>query len=63
MHPDGKNIIYPIGNKVIVQDFVTKKQQFLSGHTNGISAVALSDTGKYIASGQINHIGFRVCSS
>ncbi|CAH0546208.1 unnamed protein product [Brassicogethes aeneus] len=59
VHSDGKHVIYPIGNKVIVQDWTTRKQSFLTGHTNAISAVAVSRSGKYIASGQINHIGFK----
>lgn len=56
-HPDGVHIIYPIGNSVSIQNTKTKKQEFLNGHTNIISAVTLSNTGKYIASGQINHMG------
>ncbi|VEN44166.1 unnamed protein product [Callosobruchus maculatus] len=59
VHPNGKHIIYPIGNKVAIQEWATKKQSFLSGHTNIISSIAVSRTGKYIASGQINHIGFK----
>ncbi|CAH1965474.1 unnamed protein product [Acanthoscelides obtectus] len=59
VHPNGKHIIYPIGNKVAIQEWATKKQIFLSGHTNIISSIAVSKTGKYIASGQINHIGFK----
>ncbi|XP_018331120.1 cilia- and flagella-associated protein 52 [Agrilus planipennis] len=59
VHPDGKHIIYPVGNKVVIIDLDTKKQHSLSGHTNIISAINLSPSGKYIASGQINHIGFK----
>ncbi|KAJ8945340.1 hypothetical protein NQ318_009735 [Aromia moschata] len=59
VHPDGKHIVYPLGNKVAIQEWSTKKQQFLVGHTNIISATAVSTSGKYIASGQINHIGFK----
>ncbi|XP_044733714.1 cilia- and flagella-associated protein 52 [Chrysoperla carnea] len=59
IHPDGDHIIFPIGNKVSILNWWTKKQEFLAGHTNIISAIDLSANGKFIASGQINHIGFR----
>jgi WD40 repeat protein len=60
MHPDEKHAVYPLGNKVTIQDWTTKTQVFLTGHTNTISAIDVSRSGKYIASGQINHIGFKV---
>lgn len=60
VHPDGIHIIYPLGNKVTILNWDTREQDFLSGHTNVISAIDLSRSGKYIASGQINHIGFKV---
>ncbi|KAJ3635496.1 hypothetical protein MTP99_008401 [Tenebrio molitor] len=59
MHPDEKHAVYPLGNKVTIQDWTTKTQVFLTGHTNTISAIDVSRSGKYIASGQINHIGFK----
>ncbi|XP_072398730.1 cilia- and flagella-associated protein 52 [Diabrotica undecimpunctata] len=58
-HPNGKHVVYALGNKVAIMEWSTKKQQFLVGHTNIISCVAVSKSGKFIASGQINHIGFR----
>lgn len=60
IHPNGKHILYPIGNKISIQDWSTKQQSFLTGHTNIISAMDVSRSGKYVASGQINHIGFKV---
>ncbi|PNF16695.1 Cilia- and flagella-associated protein 52 [Cryptotermes secundus] len=59
IHPDGLHFVYPLGCKVVVQDWQTKRQIFLSGHTNVVSAIAVSPDGKYIASGQINHMGFK----
>lgn len=59
VHPDGQHIVYALGNKVTIQNWNTKKQYFLVGHTNVISAIAVSKSGKYVASGQINHIGFK----
>lgn len=60
MHPDGVHVVYALGNKVSVQNWKTREQEFLTGHTNVISAVDVSQSGKYIGSGQINHIGFKV---
>lgn len=60
IHPDGLHIVYPLGCKVVVQNWKTKSQVFLSGHTNAISAIAVSPNGKYIASGQNNYMGFKV---
>lgn len=60
VHPDGSHIIYPFGTKVAIQNMETKTYRYLEGHNNVISSVAVSRTGKYIASGQINHMGFKV---
>ncbi|KAL1117056.1 hypothetical protein AAG570_004384, partial [Ranatra chinensis] len=59
-HPDRIHIVYPLGSKLAVQNTKTKQQWFLEGHNNAITAVAISKTGKYVASGQVNQIGFRV---
>lgn len=63
VHPDGQHVVYPLGNKVTIQNWASKKQDFLAGHTNIVSAIDVSRSGKYIASGQINHIGFKVTLS
>ena len=34
------------------------KQEFLQGHTNRVSALAVSKSGKYLASGQLSPMGF-----
>jgi len=60
IHPDGLHFVYPLGCKVVVQNWKTKSQIFLSGHSNVVSAIAISPNGKYIASGQINYMGFKV---
>lgn len=62
VHPDNMHVVYPLGMKVTIQNWKTKKQHFLSGHTNAISALAISPNGRYVASGQINHMGFKVSS-
>lgn len=59
VHPDGHHIIYPLGCTVIVQDLATKKQSFLSGHSDYISCLACSPSGNYLASGQVTYMGFK----
>lgn len=59
IHPDQKHILFPLGNKVSIINFDSNKQEFLCGHTNTVSAINVSPSGKLIASGQINHMGFR----
>ncbi|XP_053607314.1 cilia- and flagella-associated protein 52 isoform X2 [Plodia interpunctella] len=59
IHPDAEHVVYPMGNKVCIQNWKSKKMAFLSGHTNSVSTVAISPKGSFIGSGQINHIGFK----
>ncbi|KAI8622104.1 WD40-repeat-containing domain protein [Chytriomyces sp. MP71] len=61
-HPDGVHIVYSLGSTVVVNDTKSKKpntQEFLQGHTNVVSCLAVSKSGKYIASGQVTHMGFQ----
>lgn len=52
-HPDNKHIIYPLGSIVVVMEKgKPATQRFLTGHTSEITAIAVSRTGRYIASGQ-----------
>ncbi|XP_059474873.1 uncharacterized protein LOC132196327 [Neocloeon triangulifer] len=51
-HPDGVHIIYPMGAKLVLQNWDTGEQALLEGHTSSISSVAISSCGKFIASGQ-----------
>ena len=56
-HPNGTHMIYPLGSILVVM--VKGKpttQRFLSGHTAEITAVAVSRSGRYIASGQFSPI-------
>ncbi|XP_047106293.1 cilia- and flagella-associated protein 52-like [Schistocerca piceifrons] len=59
VHPDGEHIVYPLGCKVVIQNWKTKVQTFLTGHTNVICAVSISKEGKYVASAQVNHMGHK----
>ncbi|XP_078426734.1 cilia- and flagella-associated protein 52 [Cetorhinus maximus] len=59
VHPDCENIIYPLGCTTVVQNLKSSRQAFLESHTNNISFVAVSRSGKYIATGQVTYMGFK----
>lgn len=44
VHPDKKHFIFPLGCKVSIMNRTTCKQEFLCGHTNQVSKVAVSKT-------------------
>ncbi|KAI8927862.1 WD40-repeat-containing domain protein [Entophlyctis helioformis] len=59
-HPNGIHTIYSLGSTVVINDSKKKNsQEFLHGHTNVISCIAISKDGKRIASGQVTHMGFQ----
>lgn len=59
VHPDQNHLIYSVGNTIIVENIVSNKQRFLVGHTDNVSCIAVSKSGRYIASGQVTHMGFK----
>lgn len=60
VHPNRQNLIYPLGCTVVIEDITAPhKQSFLWGHSNNVSCVAVSKSGKYVASGQYTHMGFK----
>lgn len=59
VHPDQEHLVFAIGNKISILNIKTNKQEFLSGHTHNISTLQVSPSGRLVASGQINHMGFR----
>lgn len=59
LHPDNEHLIYPIGCQIIVRNVITKEQRFLKGHDNDVSVIEVSPSGKYLASGQLTHTGFK----
>ena len=60
VHPNRQHMIYPVGCTIVIEDLQCKKQEFLSGHSDNISCIAISKSGKYVASGQITYMGFKV---
>lgn len=59
VHPDKQFIIYPVGCTVVIEDIGSKSQEFFNGHTNNVSCITVSRSGKYVASGQVTHPGFK----
>src|SRR4051794_2390607 len=62
LHQDDERIIYPLGSTVVVKHLTKNIQHFLQkdGHDNGVSCLALSPNGKFLASGQNAPLGFPV---
>nr|XP_008994774.1 cilia- and flagella-associated protein 52 isoform X3 [Callithrix jacchus] len=58
-HPDQEHLIYPLGCTVLIQAINTQGQNFLQGHNNNVSCLAISKSGEYIASGQVTFMGFK----
>lgn len=60
IHPDGKHILYPLGACIVVREISNPKAVgFLTGHSDKISCLAISRSGRYVASGQSTHMGFQ----
>lgn len=62
LHPDDQHIIYPLGSTVVVKHLTNNTQHFLqkNGHDAAVSCLALSPSGRYLASGQSTHMAFPV---
>ncbi|KAI8910144.1 WD40-repeat-containing domain protein [Gorgonomyces haynaldii] len=59
-HPNGTHTIYSLGSTVVIDNpRQPNSQEFLQGHTNVVSCITVSKDGKYIASGQVTHMGFQ----
>ncbi|XP_023601107.1 cilia- and flagella-associated protein 52 [Myotis lucifugus] len=58
-HPDQEHLVYPLGCTVLIQAINTNEQSFLHGHGNNVSCVDVSNSGEYIASGQVTYMGFK----
>mmetsp|Transcript_29735 Transcript_29735/g.41063 ORF Transcript_29735/g.41063 Transcript_29735/m.41063 type:complete len:627 (-) Transcript_29735:324-2204(-) len=59
LHPDGQTLIYPLGSTIVIREKGNPtSQEFLQGHSDKVSCLAISRSGKYLASGQITYMGF-----
>jgi WD40 repeat protein len=59
LHPDNEHLIFPLGNQIVVRNVLTREQKYLRGHDNDISVISISNNGKYLATGQKTHSGFK----
>lgn len=60
VHPDGQHLIYPLGSTVVIRKLhEVRAEAFLQGHSNRISCISVSPSGRYIASGQVTFMGFQ----
>ena len=59
VHADGETLIYSLGSTIVLRSKSDPKaQEFLQGHTDKVSCLSLSPSGRYLASGQITYMGF-----
>ena len=59
LHPNNEELIFPIGSQIVVRNVLTRQDRFLNGHSNDISTMTISNSGKYLASGQKTFSGFK----
>lgn len=59
LHPDNEHLIYPLGSQIIIRNILTREERFLKGHNNDVSTISVSNSGKYLASGQKTFSGFK----
>lgn len=58
LHPDNEHLIFPLGCTLVVRNVIQRTQTFLTGHDNTVNCIAVSPSGRYLASGQVTHMGF-----
>jgi WD40 repeat protein len=59
LHPDNETLIFPIGSQIVIRNVLSRQDRFLKGHTNDISTLTVSNSGRYLASGQKTFSGFK----
>jgi len=58
LHPDNEHLIFPLGCTVVIRNLLQKTQAFLQGHDNQVNCIAVSKSGRLLASGQKTFMGF-----
>ncbi|KAH9586177.1 WD40 repeat [Trypanosoma melophagium] len=59
-HPDGEHLVYALGACLVIQKLNDRTaSDFLYGHNDMISCFCVSNSGRYVASGQMTHPGFQ----
>ena len=59
LHADGNTLIYPLGSTIVIREKGNPtSQEFLQGHSDKVSCLSISNSGRYLASGQITYMGF-----
>uniref|UniRef100_H3CIU6 Cilia- and flagella-associated protein 52 n=1 Tax=Tetraodon nigroviridis TaxID=99883 RepID=H3CIU6_TETNG len=59
LHPDRERLLYPLGSALILRTIKDGQQELLQGHTNDVSCLSVSRSGSYVASGQVDCVGFK----
>ena len=59
-HSEKRCLIYSLGSVILMKSVDTGTVTSLRGHTNKVSCLTLSRDGKFLASGQQTHMGFKV---
>lgn len=53
-------MIYALGSTIVKRDVINSHdQQFLQGHSDRVTCMSLSPSGRYLASGQVTYLGFQ----
>ena len=60
LHKDQKQLIYPLGSTIVFRTLLKNHQQFLIGHENPVSCVAINEDATLLASGEEACMGFTV---
>lgn len=59
-HPDQRHLLYALGACIVIRDVNDPHtSDFFYGHNDKISCLAVSRSGRYVASGQVTHPGFQ----
>eukprot|EP00927_Polykrikos_kofoidii_P016715 TRINITY_DN17572_c0_g1_i1.p1 TRINITY_DN17572_c0_g1~~TRINITY_DN17572_c0_g1_i1.p1 ORF type:complete len:619 (-),score=117.19 TRINITY_DN17572_c0_g1_i1:160-2016(-) len=58
LHPDNEHLVFPLGCTVVLRNLLKQTQSFLQGHDNQVNCIAVSRSGRLLASGQKTFMGF-----